>query len=174
MGLVRRLEARRSFTRLCFPCGEVRCSIVIAARDEAARIEGTVRNLLAQTGVAVEIIVVDDRSSDATGEILRRLAAEDRRVRTERVEGLPAGWLEKCHACHRGAGAATGEWILFTDADSWRRPDLIARALLVAERERVDHITLTMGVTPATRAASGIQLSIIDSTGRSRPSQWDR
>ena len=117
--------------------GEVRCSVVIAARDEAARIEATVRHLLAQTGVEMEVIVVDDRSTDGTGEILRRLAAEDGRVRMERVDVLPDGWLGKCHACHRGANAATGEWILFTDADSWLRPDLIARALLVAEHEGV-------------------------------------
>ena len=141
--------------------GEVRCSIVIAARDEAARIEGTVRHLLAQTGVAVEIIVVDDRSTDATGEILRRLAAEDSRVRTERVDVLPEGWLGKCYACHRGASAATGEWILFTDADSWLRPDLIARALLVAERERADHITLTMGVAPATLAGRAWHIGFV-------------
>ena len=108
---------------------EVRCSVVIAARDVAARIEATVRRLLAQSGVAVEVIVVDDRSTDGTGEILRRLAAEDSRVRTERVDVLPEGWLGKCHACQRGAGAATGEWILFTYADSWLRPDLIARTL---------------------------------------------
>ena len=53
------------------PGGEVRCSVVIAARDEAARIGATVRCLLAQSGVAVEVIVVDDRSTDGTGEILR-------------------------------------------------------------------------------------------------------
>ncbi len=139
----------------------VRCSVVIAARDEVERIEATVRHLLAQTGVEMEVIVVDDRSTDGTGEILRRLAAEDSRVRTERVEVLPDGWLGKCHACHRGAETATGEWILFTDADSWSRPDLISRALLVAERDSVDHITLTMGVTPATLAGRAWHITFL-------------
>ena len=64
---------------------EPRCSVVIAARDEEARIEQTIRHLLAQYGVQLEIIVVDDRSTDRTGEILRRLAAEDTRLRVKRI-----------------------------------------------------------------------------------------
>lgn len=139
----------------------VRCSVVIAARDEAARIEATVRHLLAQRGVALEIIVVDDRSTDRTGEILRRLAVEDARVRVRRVEALPDGWLGKCHACHVGAGAATGDWILFTDADCWVKPDAIARALLVAEREGADHITLTPGVAPETAGAQAWHIAFL-------------
>src|SRR5262245_2868349 len=95
----------------------VRCSVVIAARDEAARIEQTLRHLLAQRGVEAEFIIVDDRSTDGTGDIVDRFAKDDSRVRVKRVEVLPEGWLGKCHACHLGASAATGDWILFTDAD---------------------------------------------------------
>ena len=141
--------------------GEVRCSVVIAARDEAERIEATVRRLLGQKGVAMEVIVVDDRSTDGTGEILRRLAAEDGRVRTERVEPLPDGWLGKCYACHRGANMAAGEWILFTDADSWLTPDLIRRAMMLAERDGVEHIALTMGVKPASLPARAWHIGFI-------------
>jgi glycosyltransferase involved in cell wall biosynthesis len=133
----------------------VRCSVVIAARDEKARIGETIRHLLAQTGVEAEFIVVDDRSTDGTGEILRRFAQEDARVKLQRVEMLPEGWLGKCHACHVGASAATGEWILFTDADCWLKPDVIARALRVAARDAADHVTLCPGTvleSPATRA----------------------
>src|SRR4051794_18313504 len=83
--------------------GVARCSVVIAARDEEGRIEQTIRCLLAQQGVDLEILVVDDRSSDGTPEILRRLAQEDARVRVKRVDVLPEGWLGKCHACHVGA-----------------------------------------------------------------------
>ena len=101
------------------PEGLTRCSVVIAARDEEARIEGTLRGLLAQRGVEAEFILVDDQSTDRTGEILRRLAKEDARVQVKRVDVLPEGWLGKCHACHLGASAATGDWILFTDADCW-------------------------------------------------------
>ena len=74
---------------------EVRCSVIVAARDEEARLEATVRHLLAQRHVALEVIVVDDRSTDATDDILRRLASEDTRVRATRVEHLPEGWLGK-------------------------------------------------------------------------------
>src|SRR5437764_1298015 len=97
----------------------IKCSVVIAARNEEARIEQTIRHLLAQRGVEAEFIVVNDRSTDRTGEILRRLADEDARVKVLRIEALPEGWLGKCHACHTGASAATGDWILFTDADCW-------------------------------------------------------
>ena len=90
------------------PTSAVRCSVIVAARDEEARLEATVRHLLAQRDVTLEVIVVDDRSSDATGDILRRLASEDTRVRATRVEHLPEGWLGKSHACHVGASAATG------------------------------------------------------------------
>jgi len=120
--------------------------VVIAARDEEARIEQTIRHLLAQCGVQAEFIVVDDRSTDGTSEILQRLAREDARVQVKRVDVLPDGWLGKCHACHIGASAATGDWILFTDADCWLKPDVVARALRVAERENADHITLVFGL----------------------------
>ena len=131
------------------------------------RLEETVRHLLAQDDVAVEVIVVDDRSTDRTGDILRRLASEDARVRAKQVESLPDGWLGKCHACHVGASAATGEWILFTDADCWLKPDVIARALRVADREQADHITLTPGVAAETLGARAWHLAFL-----SRLASW--
>src|SRR5262245_7802582 len=139
----------------------VRCSVVLAARNEEARIEGTIRHLLRQSGVDIEIIAVDDRSTDGTGEILRRLAAEDARVRVQRVDALPEGWLGKCYACYVGASLATGEWILFTDADCWLKPDVIARALAVAAREQADHVTLTPGVAPETLGARAWHLAFL-------------
>lgn len=143
----------------------IRCSTVIAARDEEARIEGTVRHLQSQRDVELEIIVVDDRSTDGTGTILRRLAEKDPRVRVKRVDTLPEGWLGKCHACHTGAESATGDWILFTDADCWLKPDVVARALRVAEQEGADHITLTPGVSPVTLPARAWHLSFLMSVG---------
>jgi hypothetical protein len=147
--------------------GPVTCSVVVAARDEQTRLEGTVRHLLAQEDVAVEVIVVDDRSTDRTGDILRRLASEDARVRARKVESLPDGWLGKCHACHVGASAATGEWILFTDADCWLKRDVIARGLRVADREKADHITLTPGVAAETLGARAWHLAFL-----SRLASW--
>jgi hypothetical protein len=141
----------------------VRCSVIIAARDEQARLEATVRHLLAQRHVALELIVVDDRSTDATWQILRRIAAEDGRVHAIRVEHLPDGWLGKSHACHVGASAATGDWLLFTDADCWLSPDLMARALAVAARDAADHITLTPGVAAGTLGAKAWHLAFLGS-----------
>ena len=141
----------------------VRCSVIVAARDEEARIDATVRHLLAQRHVAVEVIVVDDRSTDATSDILRRLASEDARVRAIRVELLPEGWLGKSHACHLGASVATGDWLLFTDADCWLKPDVIARALRVAARDAADHVTLTPGVAAETLGAQAWHLAFLGS-----------
>jgi cellulose synthase/poly-beta-1,6-N-acetylglucosamine synthase-like glycosyltransferase len=139
----------------------VRCSVVIAARDEQLRVEQTVRHLLAQVGVELEIIVVDDRSKDGTGDILSRLAEEDSRVQVKRVDVLPDGWLGKCHACGIGADAATGEWILFTDADCWLRPDVLVRAIGLAEREGVEHVTLTPGIAARTLGAQAWHLAFL-------------
>jgi cellulose synthase/poly-beta-1,6-N-acetylglucosamine synthase-like glycosyltransferase len=133
----------------------VRCSVVIAARDEETRIEGAVRRLMAQRGVEAEFFIVDDRSTDRTGEILRQLAKDDAQVKLKRVEVLPDDWLGKCHACHVGASAATGDWILFTDADCWLKPDVIARAVQLAQRDGADHVVISPGVdlkSPTTRA----------------------
>ncbi len=121
----------------------VHVSVVIAARDEAAGIEGTVSALLAQQGVALEVIVVSDRSTDDTADVVRRLGGEDPRVRVIEVTALPERWIGKCHACYTGAAAATGDWILFTDADCRLAPDVIARALAAAAREGADHVALT-------------------------------
>ena len=128
-------------------------SVVIAARDEAATIEGTVRALLAQRGVALEVIVVSDRSTDGTAGVVRRLGAGDARLRAIEVTSLPERWLGKCHACHTGAAAAAGAWILFTDADCRLAPDVIARALAAAARERADHVSLTPGPIDPTLGA---------------------
>lgn len=92
---VRRLPTLDSLTATPEPTassGEpIRCSVVIAARDEESRIEQTIRHLLSQRGVEVELIIVDDRSTDRTSEILERLAKQDGRVRTKRVDVLPNG-----------------------------------------------------------------------------------
>ncbi|HEX7860152.1 MAG TPA: glycosyltransferase family 2 protein [Verrucomicrobiae bacterium] len=136
-------------------------SIIFAARDEAERIETTIRRLLALSGIEFEIIPVDDRSRDETSQILKRLSAEDSRVRPKRVDVLPEDWLGKCHACHLGAQSATGEWLLFTDADCWMKSDTLTRALTVAQTERVQHITMTPGVSPNTLAAEGWHLAFL-------------
>ena len=143
------------------PSAQVRCSIVVAARDEQARIEQTVRHVLAQRCVEIEVIIVDDRSTDNTSDILRKMAEEDGRVRVTRVDFLPDGWLGKCHACHLGAQAAMGEWILFTDADCWLKPDVLARALSAAGRENADHIVITPGLATSSLGTQAWHLAFL-------------
>jgi len=120
-----------------------RVSVIIAARDEERRIETTVVRLLAQRHVDLELIVVDDRSTDSTPEILARLASRDPRLRTVRVDALPEGWIAKTHALHLAGSVATGDWLLFTDADCWMSEEVVARAVRAAQVEKVDHVTIS-------------------------------
>ncbi len=92
-------------------------SILIPARNEAAVIEGTVRAALASTGIAVEVLVGDDHSTDDTAAIVDRISKSDPRLRLIRVPALPEGWTGKNHACVALAAEARGERLLFLDAD---------------------------------------------------------
>jgi cellulose synthase/poly-beta-1,6-N-acetylglucosamine synthase-like glycosyltransferase len=118
-----------------------RVTVVIAARDEARGIEPALRSVLALEG-AVEVVVVDDRSTDGTGAILDRMAGAEPRLHVLHVAELPAGWLGKNHALHLGAQAARGELLCFTDADVVMRPDTLLRATAYLRRERLDHLTI--------------------------------
>ena len=131
--------------------GEVpRVSIVVPARNEADHIEGALTSLLNLDYPDYEVIVVDDRSEDATGEILDRLQEERRergeelhhRLKVMHVRELPPGWLGKTHAMWQAGRQASGDWILFTDADVVFRADALRRAVVFAERERADHCVL--------------------------------
>jgi len=117
-------------------------SIVVAARDEAKHVETAVRSLLALDWPDLEIVAVDDRSSDGTGEILDRLAKRDARLRVVHVTELPPGWLGKNHALQLGADAAQGGWLLFTDADVLFHPDTLRQAIALANARQLDHLTV--------------------------------
>jgi cellulose synthase/poly-beta-1,6-N-acetylglucosamine synthase-like glycosyltransferase len=129
-------------------------SVVVAARDEAPHIAAAALSMLDQNYPALELVAVDDRSTDGTGEILDRLADLDPRLRVIHVDTLPAGWLGKNHALQRGADAATGSILLFTDADVVMRPGAIARAVSIMEKGGLDHLALApkilAGTVPAT------------------------
>lgn len=101
-------------------------SIVIPARNEERNIERTVRAMLAQTYSQLEVIVVDDRSTDRTGEILSDIAKEDSRLVIINGEEPPPDWLGKPWACHQGSRIARGELLLIVDADVYYKPDAIA------------------------------------------------
>jgi glycosyltransferase involved in cell wall biosynthesis len=115
-------------------------SIVAAARNEARGIEAAVRSLLRLDYPALEIVIVNDRSTDETGAILERLAAEHPRLKVTTINELPEGWLGKNYALQSGAAPATGDLLLFTDADIVFEPSTLRRAVALIEEERIDHL----------------------------------
>ena len=117
-------------------------SVIVPARNEAATIETVVRSVLRSTYPRLELIVVDDGSTDATASIVSQLAAEDSRLRLLAGAPLPPGWYGKPWACQQGADAARGEILLFTDADTRHEPELLARAVGALQRERADLVTV--------------------------------
>jgi cellulose synthase/poly-beta-1,6-N-acetylglucosamine synthase-like glycosyltransferase len=165
------------------PAGNPKVSIIVPARNEEKTIEQAMRSLLSLDYDNYEVIAVNDRSTDRTGDIMERLAREiqfsghslgsqnphplannARRVghppslnlsspfssplstshpfRVIHHTSLPAGWLGKTHAMWTAAEQASGEWLLFTDADVLFQPDSLRRALAYAESEPADHVVL--------------------------------
>ena len=112
------------------PHAAPRVAVVVPARDEAANIARCVRSILASAWPALEVIVVDDHSSDATAALARDAGAGDTRLRIIPAPALPDGWMGKQWACATGAAAAPdAEVLLFTDADTEHAPDLVTRAV---------------------------------------------
>lgn len=125
--------------------GNPRVSIVVPARNEEDTIEQGLTSLLALDYDNYEIIAVNDRSTDATGEVMEkvaRAAGAHARLKVLHIKNLPQGWLGKTHAMWSAAREATGDWILFTDADVIFKPDALRRAVTYAEAEPADHVVL--------------------------------
>jgi glycosyltransferase involved in cell wall biosynthesis len=127
------------------PLADERCSsvsVLFGARDEAEKMPAALGTFLALDYPRYEVIAVDDRSLDATGEILAAAAATDARLRPVRIDSLPTGWLGKPHALQTAYENSTGEWLVFTDADVHFAPDLLRRTIALAEAKGWDHVTL--------------------------------
>jgi glycosyltransferase involved in cell wall biosynthesis len=149
--------------------GNPRISIIVPARNEEETIEQCLRSLLALDYENYEVIAVNDRSTDRTGEIMERVMRDshfsqkkpeaghpDSAVRSQKFlslftapelrviqhSELPRGWLGKTHAMWTAAKTASGDWLLFTDADVLFKPDSVRRALVYAEHEHADHVVL--------------------------------
>lgn len=117
-------------------------SIIVPARDEEREIESALRGMLALDYPRYEIIAINDRSKDATGRIMEKVAADEPRCRVIQVEELPAGWLGKNHANWLGARVAAGEYLLFTDGDVKFRPEVLRHAIAHVREQGLDHLTL--------------------------------
>jgi cellulose synthase/poly-beta-1,6-N-acetylglucosamine synthase-like glycosyltransferase len=122
------------------PSGKV--SIILPAKDEEANIAAALATLQTQDYPDVEIIVVDDRSRDRTAKIVQGVAATDPRVRLVQVTELPAGWFGKPHAMHAGAAVATGQWLLFVDADCRQAPHSARAAAAFLQAHSGDMLSL--------------------------------
>ena len=112
--------------------GQLAVSVIVPARNEEACLGACLQSLLSQRGLTFEIKVVDDHSTDRTREIASSFSSE--LVRVIDAPPLPAGWTGKNNAVSAGAGAARGEWLLFTDADTIHLPGSLARAVDEAKR----------------------------------------
>nr|WP_218862845.1 glycosyltransferase family 2 protein [Actinopolyspora biskrensis] len=142
-------------------------TVVVPARNEEAVLDNCLRGIREQTygsergtgsdSPTLRVVVVDDGSTDRTGEIADEHAAQDPRVRVVHSEGPPPGWSGKVHAMHTGVEAAgqpeAGEWLLFVDADTVLAPELLSKLLGTAERADADLVS-TPGGPPEDSSAS--------------------
>lgn len=122
-------------------------SLVVPGRDEEEHLARALRSKLADDYPNLEVVFVNDRSTDDTGGLAEALAREDARLTVVHVASLPEGWLGKVHAMQRGLEASTGAWVLFTDADVELARGTLRRVIDYAEQQRFDHVSLLPRVT---------------------------
>ena len=118
-------------------------SILLSARDEEVKMPQALPTLLAQDYPDYEVVAVDDRSGDATGQILDDFARRHSNLKVVHLKELPRGWLGKPYGLYTAWQHARGDWLVFTDADVRFSPDLLRRALGVARQQGWDHVTLS-------------------------------
>ncbi len=155
-------------------------TVIVPACNEQDAIEATLRSLLASRGLSLQILAVDDRSTDATGARMDAVAAEWAAQRSAasqtqsapqhtlellRIRSLPPGWLGKPHALAIAAEHARADWILFTDGDIEFSPDALARAVAFAQREQADHMVMIPDWIAVSRAETALQGAMFALTG---------
>ncbi len=130
------------------PAPDAECppvSILLSARDEADKLPQALATLLKLDYPRYRVVAVDDRSTDATSDILREAARRDSRLTVVRVSELPPGWLGKPHGLQTAYAHAEGEWLVFTDADVHFAPDVLRRTVSLVRARGWDHLTLLVG-----------------------------
>jgi len=123
-----------------------RVNLLFAARNEEEKLPQALETLRQIDYPSLEIVAVNDRSTDDTEKILNDAALRDPRLKVIDIAELPAGWLGKPHALQRAYEASSGEWLLFTDADVQFLPDAIRRAITLVRTKNLDHLTLMTDV----------------------------
>jgi glycosyltransferase involved in cell wall biosynthesis len=124
------------------PDRDARLAVIIPARDEEQDLAQTLQSVLRQEEVELEVIVVNDHSTDRTGEIADSQANADSRVRAIHDPDLPPGWLGKCNAMQKGVALCSGDVLLFMDADITHDPRCFVTALAEMERHKLDFLSL--------------------------------
>ena len=117
-------------------------AVIVAARNEERHIEEALQSIFLLDYPKLEIVAVNDRSEDGTGEILAVLAKRHPRLRVLTSRDLPPGWLGKNYALYFGAKATESDWILFTDADILFHPSVVRRAMHYVQSNERDHIAM--------------------------------
>ncbi|PRC92425.1 glycosyltransferase [Solimicrobium silvestre] len=149
---VRKIKQLEDTAPVSAPAGDApKVSIIVSALNEAETIEPALLSLLAIDYPNLEIIAINDRSTDATPEILDRIAKTHPGLRVLHLSTLPPGWLGKNHALYQGAQLASGSYLLFTDADVIFEPSSISRAVNYCELFQVDHLAILFKVIAKTQ-----------------------
>jgi glycosyltransferase involved in cell wall biosynthesis len=117
-------------------------SIIVPACNEEDTIEPALLSLLNLEYPALEILVINDRSTDRTGEVLARIQQKYQQLKIHEIQKLPEGWMGKNHALYQGARLANGEFLLFTDADIIFDKTTLSRAISLMVSEHLDHLAL--------------------------------
>lgn len=120
-----------------------KASVIAAARNEERNIRGALQSLLDLDYPDLQVVLVNDRSEDRTGDIFEEMAASDPRLEIVHVSELPDQWLGKNHALWQGSQKATGDILLFTDADVVMAPDTLSRAAACMRVQGADHLAAT-------------------------------
>ncbi len=156
----------------CMPVGMPSLTVVVPAKDEGAGIEATLRSLALQDYPGVQVVAVNDRSTDDTGLRMNGVATEfPERVRAAHVKTLPAGWAGKVHAMTVGVEGATSDYVLFTDGDVWFAPDALRRALTVAVGTGADHF-VCLPTLRVRRWDEGVLLAVFQVLGDFAVRMW--
>lgn len=124
------------------PVPPPRVSVIIPVHNEAAGVAACLERVLSQRGADLQVVVANDRSTDATGAIVGEIAGRHPNVRCVDIAELPPGWLGKTHALAVATQHADGEYLLFTDGDVVWSPNTLETVLAFVREQRIDFLSL--------------------------------